>query len=298
MRYKYKKTEHREQAIELLKGGYDLHTHTMPSAFMRSLNDFELIREADSLDMAGVMIKAHYGDTAPRAAVVNLESRCNAKAYGGLVLNQPVGGLNPYAVENSLKLGGVIIWMPTRDSKHCLEYGDMPGDFFSRPGISICDKEHKLVKEVYDIFDIVKRYGAYLATGHLSPEESVLLCKTGRAEGVNMILTHPEWKRTVIPGKIQKDLASLGVRIEKNWLNIIEEDISVSKMAANIRMVGAEHIYLATDRGQAGAEHPSEGMIRFIELLLWEGFSDKELISMVRTVPSAIAKRENCGVLL
>lgn len=298
MRYRYEKTEYREHAVELLRGGYDLHTHTMPSAFPRALDDFDLVREADSLNMAGVMIKAHYGDTAPRAALVNLKSKCNARAYGGLVLNQPAGGLNPYAVENSLKMGGVIVWMPTRDSKHCLEYGDMPGDFFARPGISVCDKDRKLVKEVYEIFDIVKKYGAYLATGHLSPAESVLLCKTGRAEGVNMILTHPEWRRTVIPGKIQKDLANLGVLIEKNWLNIIEEDISVSRMTANIRTVGTEHVYLATDRGQAGAEHPVEGMIRFIELLLWEGFTDRELISMVCTVPSAIVKREPCGGLL
>ena len=36
---------------------------------------------------------------------VNLHSNSAAKAFGGLALNQPVGGLNPYAVENSPENG-------------------------------------------------------------------------------------------------------------------------------------------------------------------------------------------------
>ena len=64
----------REMARELIVGAYDLHTHTTPSAFPRALNDLELIREADALGMAGVMIKAHYGSTSTRAALVNLIS--------------------------------------------------------------------------------------------------------------------------------------------------------------------------------------------------------------------------------
>ncbi|MEG1902402.1 MAG: DUF6282 family protein [Clostridium sp.] len=285
---------YRQQAKEIIVGGYDLHTHTNPSAFPRALNDFELVKEADALGMAGVMIKAHYGCTSSRAALVNLTSGCTTKAYGGLVLNHPTGGLNPYSVENALKMGASIIWMPTRDSKHSLEYGDMPGDFFSRPGITILDSNKKLVSEIYTIFCIVKKYNAFLATGHLSLEESILLCQEGRAMGVNMILTHPEWSRTKVPVIIQKELADLGVLIEKNWLNLAEGDTTVSEMSNHIRAVGSEHIYLATDRGQAGAEHPAEGMLRFIETLLIEGFSHEELITMVQTVPAKIINHSGC----
>lgn len=57
----------REMARELIVGAYDMHTHTTPSAFPRALNDLELVREADALGMAGVMIKAHYGSTSTRA---------------------------------------------------------------------------------------------------------------------------------------------------------------------------------------------------------------------------------------
>ena len=66
-----------------------------------------------------------------------LYSGCTtAKALGALVLNWPVGGLNVYAVEEAVKAGAKIIWMPTRDAANSLDFGNMEGDFFNRPGIS------------------------------------------------------------------------------------------------------------------------------------------------------------------
>ena len=286
---------YRQIAKELIKGGYDLHTHTEPSAFHRALDDFDLVREAGEAGMAGVLIKAHYGCTAARAALVNLHSNSAAKAFGSLALNQPVGGLNPYAVENSLKMGAVIIWMPTRDSENCLKFGDMPGDFFQRPGISIFNENRELKKEIFEIFDIIKKYGACLATGHLDTKEAYLLCKTGRKHGVNMILTHPEWNRTKSSGAIQKELADTGVLIEKNWLNIAEGSVSAEEMASNIRNSGVNHVYLSTDRGQAGFEHPVEGMLCFIETLLAQGFSENEIKTMLCTVPGFIVSRNTTG---
>lgn len=282
---------YRQKAKELIRGSYDLHTHTEPSAFHRALDDFKLIREAEAADMSGVMIKSHYGCTASRASLVNLNSNSKTRAYGGLAMNHPTGGLNPYAVENSLRMGAIIIWMPTRDSENCLKYGDMPGDFFSRPGISIFDETGQLKKEIFEIFEIIRNYGAYLATGHLNTEESYILCRTGRKYGVHMILTHPDWDRTKSSVKMQKELADIGVLIEKNWLNIAEASISPQDMANSIRTVGIEHIYLSTDRGQAGFEHPVEGMMRFIEVLLREGVSAGDIKTMICTVPGYIAHR-------
>lgn len=280
-----------EIARELMIGAYDLHTHTEPSSFNRALDDFDLILEAEKYGMAGVMIKSHYEPTQSRANLINRRLNSSTKAFGGTVLNWPNGGLNPFAVENALKNGAIIIWMPTRDSKNCLRYGDMPGDFFKRPGITIFDENNNLVSEVYKIFEIVKKYGAYLATGHLSPEESIKLCEEGRKNGVNMILTHPEWPRTIINGKIQKYLADLGVLIEKNWLNVAENSISIEEMAKNIRIAGIKNTYLATDRGQNGFKHPAEEMINFIIALLEQGFKKDEIKTMIQTVPSYIVNK-------
>ena len=87
------------EAKELLRGGYDLHAHSFPSHVSRSVDDFELLEQAAGAGMAGVMIKNHYESTAARAALMNKRSGLPVRAYGGLVLNWPAGGINPYAVE-------------------------------------------------------------------------------------------------------------------------------------------------------------------------------------------------------
>jgi hypothetical protein len=282
----------RELAMELLRGGYDLHTHTSPSHAERSLDDFMLLREAEEYGMAGVMIKNHYEPTEARAELANLYAGTgfSAKAYGSVSLNWPVGGLNPYAAASSLKLGGKIVWMPTRDSANSLLYGNMNGDFFDRPGISVFDEGGKLLPVVFDIMEIVKRHNAYLATGHLGLEETVTLCKAGRKEGVDMILTHPDWFRTVVPVEIQEDLAKMGVLIEKQWNTIADGHITPEAVIGSIRKIGPCNIILTTDRGASGKEHPAEGMLNFVAFLFEKGISKTDIHLMLCKNPEAVVK--------
>lgn len=277
-----------DKAWELMVDGYDLHVHTSPSAFPRALDGWELVCEASQAGMAGVMLKSHYESTAIRAELINRHSSCKTKAYGGIALNWPVGGLNVYAVENALKVGAKIVWMPTRDSANSLCFGDMDGDFFKRKGICILDENERLKASVYEIMDTVKKYGAALATGHLSPKESILLCHEGRARGVRMILTHPEFQRTRISAEIQRELADEGVLIEKNWLNIVQGSVSIGEMAQTILQVGSGRTFIATDRGQKNAPHPTPELHRFILALLEQGITDAQIRDMVHFVPKSI----------
>ena len=285
-------TDKRREAEALLRGGYDLHAHSFPSHVKRCVDDFELLEQADKSGMAGVVIKNHYESTAARAALVNKRGGYAAHAYGGVVLNWPAGGLNPYAVESALKLGGSFVWLPTRDAANCLQFGDMPGDFFSRPGIEILDESGRLIPAFYEVLEVVKKYDAVLATGHVGIQEAIAVCREARRAGVLTVLTHPEWKRTVIPLQVQIELAGIGVIIEKNWANIDDGDCTAGQMAAHIRAVGAEHIFIATDRGQNWKEAPVEGMLRFIEVLLENGFTREEIHTMVCDVPGRLVKEK------
>ena len=146
----------REKEIAyLMQGAYDLHMHAAPSPFHRVLDDYGLLEEAGRAGMAGIMLKSHYESTIARAILANIHCASCTKAYGGLVLNWPVGGLNPYAVENAMKRGCRIVWMPTRDAKNSLCSGNMPGDFFDRSGISILTETGELRAEVLKILRIV-----------------------------------------------------------------------------------------------------------------------------------------------
>ena len=277
-----------QTAKMLMVGAYDLHVHTAPSAFPRYQDGFELLQEADRAGMAGVMLKSHYESTATRAELINRHANCKARAYGGIALNWPVGGLNVYAVENALKVGAKIVWMPTRDAANSLCFGTMEGDFFQREGISVRKEDGGLKDAVYEIMDAVKRYDAVLATGHISPEESVLLCREGRARGVRMILTHPEFPRTTIDPETQKELADLGVLIEKNWYNIAQGAVTAEQMAATIRLVGSGRTYIATDRGQKNQPSPVSEYQRFVETLLQAGLTEDELRDLTQIVPGSI----------
>lgn len=281
-------TKNRQKAVSLIQGGYDLHAHSFPSHIRRSLDDFELVKQAAGAGMAGVMIKNHYESTAARAMLVNRNSHVSAKAYGGLVLNWPAGGINPYAVESSLRLGASFIWLPTRDAANCLRYGDMPGDFFKRPGISVLDESDCLIPAFYEVLAVIKKYDAVLATGHVSVKEAVAACKAAREMKIRTVLTHPEWRRTAVPADIQVQLADLGVVVEKDWANVKDGECTVGQMIADIRAVGVERSFIATDRGQAGCETPLEGMLCFIELLLDNCFTDQEIRTMVCEVPKAL----------
>ncbi len=277
-----------EQAKSLLKGAYDLHLHAAPSPFHRALDDFGLLQAAGKAEMAGIVLKSHYESTAARAELVNRHGGSSAQAYGSIALNWPVGGLNPYAVENALIRDAKIVWMPTRDAENSLCCGNMCGDFFDRPGITILDQQHGLKQEIFTIMDIIKRYNAALATGHLSPEESVILCQEGIRRGVRMVLTHPEFDRTAIDAHTQRKLAGQGVWIEKCWYNIAEHNCSAQDMAQHIQEVGMEHCFLTSDRGQSDRELPAEGMLQFLLTLLQAGISYNALYVMTHTVPTQV----------
>ena len=214
-----------------MQGAYDLHMHAAPSPFHRVLDDYGLLEEAGRAGMAGIMLKSHYESTIARAILANIHCASCTKAYGGLVLNWPVGGLNPYAVENAMKRGCRIVWMPTRDAKNSLCSGNMPGDFFDRSGISILTETGELRAEVLEILRIARKYDAAVATGHISPEESILLCQEGIRQGNRMVLTHPEFPRTRVDVKTQKQLAALGVYIEKCWYNVAQKECTAQEMA-------------------------------------------------------------------
>lgn len=277
------------EARAIIRGGFDLHVHNRPSHFSsRQWDDIEVAKQYDECDFGGFLTKSHYDSSVARAEIANLCSGAETKVYGGVVLNHPVGGLNPYAVESCLQLGGKMVWMPTRDSENSLRYGHMSGDFFEREPIRVTDEDGALLPAVHDIFDVMKKYNGWLATGHISPEEAVLLCREGRAQGVNMILTHPDWNRTIVPLEQQKELAQRGVMVEKIWGNVIKGHITAEAMAHSLKVLGAESAFLVTDLGQKDWPRPVDGMVDFVTEMLCQDVGAEALRRMVCDNPRRI----------
>src|SRR5918998_371700 len=110
-------------ATDWLDGAIDLHVHAAPSVFPRWGDGAAVAEASRAAGMAGVVLKAHEGSTVEAAAVL-AATHAPLRTAGGVVLNRPVGGLNPAAVDTALRLGARIVWLPTLDAGgHVAAYG-------------------------------------------------------------------------------------------------------------------------------------------------------------------------------
>jgi len=286
---------------ELLHGAIDLHQHAAPSMFARVIDDVGLALEARQRGMRAVLVKAHEHDTTGRAELVRRQVP-GIEAFGGIVLNASVGGLNPDAVDQCIKLGGRMVWMPTLSARHHIGYfggshfgtamrATGPARETTPRGLSILDGAGRVLPEVREILGLIATAGICLSTGHLALAEIDVLVKEARSAGVRKILvTHPDLKLSKIPVADQKRLAAEGAYLEKDIITMMPawQSVSLEEMVAGIRAVGPEHCVLATDFGQLHHPVPPEGMRMFVQLLLEQGFSADELSAMVAVNPARL----------
>ncbi len=91
--------------------------------------------------------------------------------------------MNPTAVEQMIQLSGGFgrtVWMPTMDSEFGVRRSSSP----TRPFVPIA-KNGDLLPETKQVLAIIAREDIALATGHISPEESLMLIREARGMGVN-----------------------------------------------------------------------------------------------------------------
>lgn len=275
---------------EFVEGSYDLHVHSAPSHVKRTIDDIDLIKKASTYKMAGVLIKNHYEPTSGRSELINTHFNFFTKAYGGVVLNSTVGGINPYACESALKMGAKIVWLPTRDAENSLRYGNMKGDFFNREGISVVDEKGKLIKSFKEVVEVVKKYDATLATGHISLEESLKVCDYTIKKNVKVVLTHPDWNRTKIPIDIQIDLGKKGVFIEKVWANLDDGDCSADEFLNVMNQLDFNNTFITTDRGYYTKKPPFESLVDCIEFLIEKGVDGRNIEKILKITPKIIVE--------
>ncbi|GHV40956.1 hypothetical protein FACS1894187_22330 [Synergistales bacterium] len=285
------------EAVDLLKDAFDMHVHTDPGLIKRKLNDFDLANELLEYGMSGAVIKAHCSSTANRAWLTNKHIGRDM-LFGSIVLNHNVGGLNPYAVETELRLGGKIVWMPTIHAEnHIKVFG---GAGFNKnqdktrkeeaiKGITIVDEHGKIREEVHQILDLISTHDACLATGHLSNTEAILLCKEALSRGVKKIqFTHPDFTTSLLPNDKQRELAEQGVIMEKTYVSVTWGCVSADQMAESIKVVGVERCIIDSDFGQPENPDPPVGLALFIDTLIDRGFKKEAVKRLVNENPKYI----------
>ena len=123
--------------VERLKGIIDMHIHSAPDIRERKLNDLELMEAAVERGVRAIVIKSHFVPTADRAYLINQIRKekypdFDFEMFGGIALNQSVGGINPKAVEAALKLGAKVVWLPTSTASNHFKKNGKEGGVYKK----------------------------------------------------------------------------------------------------------------------------------------------------------------------
>ena len=139
---------------------------------------------------------------------------------------------------------------------------------------------------------MIADHNPVLATGHLSPEESLKLIKKANQMGCKrIIVTHASESVTKMSLSQQKEAVKFGAYIEHCFFAVTPScpnPISLEEIRDQIRYVGVEHVILSSDFGQINNPPPVAGFGHYLEKMKQLGFSKSEIRQMVRVNPKSL----------
>jgi hypothetical protein len=292
--FDFLKTGEPMEAILSLRGMYDLHVHAAPSIARRKFSALEALKLADAEELGGFLLLDHTYNTVVVAQVLN-ELGYGPRAFGSILLNESVGGLDPSVVEAAIALGTSQIQMPTYSSRsHKEKYGDDQKAFpyqKKSKGISVLDDRGRLIQEVEEILQLLKGSSSFLGTGHLSITEIKALVSRAKELKVRVLVNSVSTDMINMPINIQKELADKGAFMEHDYAvltKIVHRKTLIESIVEQIHSVGAERCVIATDTGQPTNPSHVDGLKDFIMQLTAKGITEHEVDLMTRNNPQIV----------
>ncbi|HIT03276.1 MAG TPA: hypothetical protein IAC22_02130, partial [Candidatus Caccocola faecipullorum] len=105
-----------------------------------------------------------------------------------------------------------------------------------------------------------------------------------------MIATHVEWPATRATIEQQKEYVQYGAYLEHNVANIMSGDLTIDDFVAQVKEIGAEHMILSTDLGQAINPEPVKMFGEYLTKLLDAGISEQEIRQMTAVNPAMLVE--------
>jgi len=289
-------TDRKSRVDEILKGAVDPHVHSGPSIAARSIDHLELVRQLSEAGFAAVVTKDHdYAGVATAALITKHFPELRTKIFSSIVLNNVVGGMNPYAVEHTAAMGGKIVWMPTLAAENHLRWEKNaawkhPASTAKmRPAspVPVLDAAGKVRDDVKEVLDVVAKNDMVLASGHIHVSETWLVFEEAQRRGVKrLIFTHPE---DIVGASLNdvKGIAAMGAFIEHSLAMFLgKRDIpgrTPEDLHRQIEAGGVDSTILCSDLGQVGSDSPVKGFQRGVEMCMDFGYTDADIHKMVST---------------
>lgn len=280
---------------ELLVGAVDLHTHPGPNPFPRRMSILDAARDAASAGFRAIVCKSHHHSMQPD--IIALRSAGLAEVpvdvYGGIALNRTAGGLNPYAVELALRMGGRVVWMPTISSHAHIDFHNTHASGFPTSGIPLRDNEPVDVLDengrpnatTRDILDVIAAEQAILNCGHLSAAEIDVLVPAAFAAGVTrVVISHPEFIIEAGPEQVAS-WCRQGAHVEHCLAMVVNPKKHNGRpfdaVAPYLTAVGTRNTLFSSDLGQKGNPLPVTAYRRAVRVFLDNGLNEAEIRAMI-----------------
>ena len=276
-----------DESARLLAGAIDIHVHSDPDDRPRSIDAIDVAKLAHSKGMRAIVLKNHYDPTAALAYIVRKEVP-GIEVFGGIDLNLTVGGINPAAVEHMTKVSGGwgrFVWMSTFDAENQVRFSKE-----NRPFVRVT-RNGELLPEVKEVIALIAKNKLVLATGHVSPEEGLMLLREGRRQGAeHMVVTHAMNDPVRMNIAQMQEAAKQGAFLEFVGGSLAGADAAerMDRFADAIRKIGPEFCILSTDLGQKGNALPPDGFAAFLTALRARGFTDQDLGRMSKQNPARL----------
>lgn len=275
---------------DLLVGAVDLHQHPGPSPFPRRMSIADAARDAAGAGFRAIVVKSHHHSMVTDVLALQPEvlAHLPVEVFGGIALNPTVGGLNPYAVELALGLGGRVVWFPTLSSPAHIDHHTHTTTNFpvsevelrEIPPISIADEDGTPLPVVRDILDVIAARDAVLTCGHLGVRDTDLLIRAALEAGIRrIVVNHPVF---VVGASVEQavEWAQRGVHIEhclSMYFGLTERRRDLDELLRFVDAVGPERTVFSSDSGQRVNPLPVTLYRRAVRALLDRGRTPEEL---------------------
>lgn len=281
-------TQDQHLADPVLMGAIDLHAYFGPDPYARSRDAFEIAKHSAQSGIRAMVFTSQWSETASLAYLVRkYAGGGDFQAFGSIVLNNTVGGINPKAVRSFIGMEGHygrIVSMPTVDSEEQTRSTNV-----AHPFVRVSDNG-VLLPQVLEVLDVIKESNLTLATGQISAAEMLLVMTAARQRGIDrIIITHPSLDPHITEATMDqlKQAVALGGSLE-----IVPSDFVAparkTKILAVIRESGPQHVFVSSNSGSAGTPYHSDAIVMSIKALREAGYSESDLDLMFRKNPARL----------
>jgi hypothetical protein len=271
-----------------LTGAIDLHAHYGPDSYARQWDAFEVVKLAKERGMRGIVLKNHWTESAGLAQLVRKYGAQGIEVFGSVTLDTPVGGVNPMAVRYLADVEGQwgrIVWMPTHDSEHEVDY------YKETRARAVVSRNGKLIPEVFDVLDLIQERNLTLATGHVTPQEVLMIMAEAKQRGIaRIIVTHPllgpQFTDMSLPQ--MQEAVKLGGAIEITAGALSREGPAKVRAIEVIKALGTQHVFIASDSGLVGTPNHPDALATAAKSLRAAGFNESDLKRMFKDTPARL----------